>query len=181
MYRCSRCRIVKPVTEFYKQSNSVKGHTSACKLCTNAAMRAYYAAHQQERSQAIRNYMKSPQGKVVRGQIREKYRTSSRGKATIKVYLARHAVADKARGTLRQAVRNGHVQRGACGICGKLNAHGHHEDYTQPLAVLWLCHTHHTLIHQYKSGARTLNSLPLPIANFIRHFKVKRDRDRPVT
>ena len=32
--RCSRCKEVKPVTEFFKQCSSKSGYTAACKSCT---------------------------------------------------------------------------------------------------------------------------------------------------
>jgi len=32
-------------------------------------------------------------------------------------------------------------------ICGEKKAHGHHDDYTKPLAVKWLCRKHHEELH----------------------------------
>jgi hypothetical protein len=32
--------------------------------------------------------------------------------------------------------------------CGKPNAHAHHEDYSQPLLIKWLCPEHHGIIHR---------------------------------
>ena len=34
-----------------------------------------------------------------------------------------------------------------CCVCGKPNAHGHHEDYTKFLEVVWLCRKHHAERH----------------------------------
>lgn len=34
-----------------------------------------------------------------------------------------------------------------CVICGK-KAEGHHEDYAEPLEVIWLCRFHHSHRHQ---------------------------------
>lgn len=30
-----------------------------------------------------------------------------------------------------------------CELCGEVNTEAHHEDYSRPLAVQWLCHSHH--------------------------------------
>lgn len=31
--------------------------------------------------------------------------------------------------------------------CGDLKVHGHHEDYSKPLDVIWLCAMHHAWLH----------------------------------
>ena len=48
---------------------------------------------------------------------------------------------------VRQAQRSGELVRGACEVCGALRTEGHHSDYTMPLAVQWLCRTHHSQLH----------------------------------
>lgn len=45
------------------------------------------------------------------------------------------------------AVRRGEMERGPCQICGNAHAEGHHDDYTQPLTVRWLCKSHHLAVH----------------------------------
>lgn len=41
-------------------------------------------------------------------------------------------------------IRRGHLQRGPCAICGATErVHPHHEDYTKPREVRWLCQEHH--------------------------------------
>ena len=34
-----------------------------------------------------------------------------------------------------------------CEVCGEVNVHGHHYDYTKPLDVKWLCPLHHVREH----------------------------------
>jgi hypothetical protein len=52
-----------------------------------------------------------------------------------------------ARSEVAWAVRNGHLVREPCSQCGALKAEAHHEDYTKPLEVVWLCRRHHKLRH----------------------------------
>ena len=55
-------------------------------------------------------------------------------------WLARKAVAN--------AIARGKIKYGSCVICGSIiNIHGHHEDYTKPLDITWLCHQHHVEKH----------------------------------
>lgn len=53
----------------------------------------------------------------------------------------------KARAKLKHLVRKGKVHRGDCEGCGKPNAEAHHEDYSQPLDVRWLCRSCHVALH----------------------------------
>ncbi len=46
----------------------------------------------------------------------------------------------EARSAVKNAVRDGYLIRGDCEVCGiSKNIQGHHEDYTKPLEVIWLC------------------------------------------
>lgn len=49
---------------------------------------------------------------------------------------------------LHKAVKRGLVIRQACLVCGETNkTEAHHEDYTKPLEVVWLCRKHHSYVH----------------------------------
>lgn len=39
-------------------------------------------------------------------------------------------------------LRNGKLKKLPC-FCGKIKVEGHHEDYSKPLDVKWLCRKHH--------------------------------------
>jgi hypothetical protein len=55
---------------------------------------------------------------------------------------------NKARGIVQTAIANGSLLRQPCEKCGSLNAEAHHEDYSKPLDVVWLCSVHHALRHR---------------------------------
>jgi len=47
------------------------------------------------------------------------------------------------------AIRNGRLVRQPCDQCGSSeNIHAHHEDYTKPMEVTWLCRQHHGTRHR---------------------------------
>jgi hypothetical protein len=45
------------------------------------------------------------------------------------------------------AIRTGRLARQGCEVCGD-RAHAHHDDYSKPLDVRWLCSQHHTDHHR---------------------------------
>jgi len=55
-----------------------------------------------------------------------------------------------ARHRLREAVKNGSVIKYPCVVCGEKKSNGHHEDYSKPLEVVWLCLKHHMERHRKK-------------------------------
>lgn len=52
-----------------------------------------------------------------------------------------------ARKLARLAVRRGVLIRQPCEVCGAERVEAHHDDYSQPLNVRWLCPTHHREHH----------------------------------
>jgi hypothetical protein len=44
---------------------------------------------------------------------------------------------------LRRAVKRGEIKRQPCEVCGNPRSQGHHDDYSKPLEVRWLCSLHH--------------------------------------
>src|SRR5689334_21244794 len=61
----------------------------------------------------------------------------------------------RARRAVRYAVKTGRLTRGPCEVCGEPLVHGHHQDYSKPLAVQWLCGAHHRAAHG-KDGSLTV-------------------------
>lgn len=45
------------------------------------------------------------------------------------------------------ALLTGKLTRLPCEVCGTLKVHAHHEDYSKPLDVKWLCAKHHSERH----------------------------------
>lgn len=71
--------------------------------------------------------------------MREKYKNKPR---------ASKDLSQTAYGRLDRAIKKGVIQRKPCEVCGDPNSDGHHEDYSQPLKVRWLCRSHHAKLHQ---------------------------------
>ncbi len=46
------------------------------------------------------------------------------------------------------ALRDGKLQRQPCQVCGNLKSDMHHDDYSKPFEVRWLCRPHHMAEHR---------------------------------
>lgn len=53
----------------------------------------------------------------------------------------------EARWRARRAIKSGRLKPLPCEICGANEVHAHHDDYSRPLDVRWLCPTHHREHH----------------------------------
>lgn len=48
------------------------------------------------------------------------------------------------------AVSHGYLKKLPCEVCGSEKSEGHHDDYSKPLEVRWVCKKHHAEIHKQK-------------------------------
>jgi hypothetical protein len=118
---------------------------------------AGYHADPEERRKHGREYARkmvdeNPEYAKSKKAYRIKWASENPGK--IKVYEKRNREASVVKRLASQAVkiavRSGHLLKPrACESCGKiLRIHGHHDDYSKPLAVRWLCQICHLKIHR---------------------------------
>lgn len=141
---CSKCKIEKDETEFYKRRTAKDGLMSACKKCTLKSNRRYNQTNRGKDSnrRAVEIYYQSNRGKLT---IQE-YQQSDKRKAYRKEYQASFRIRKpeviKAYNEVNKAVKSGKLIKQPC-HCGETKVGGHHEDYSRPLDVIWLCSKHH--------------------------------------
>ena len=136
MKNCICCKEQKPLTEFYKHQAMGDGHLNKCKECIKAATKRnrelrinYYRAYDRDR------------GNRQPPEYGREYRKANRAK-----YLAHNKV--------NNAARDGKLTKQPCEICGETKVAGHHDDYSKPLEVRWLCYAHHRQWHTVNGEAK---------------------------
>jgi hypothetical protein len=66
-----------------------------------------------------------------------------------KTYRSHHPTAAKAHDAVKRALKAGTLKRKNCELCGSAeNIHAHHDDYSKPLDVVWLCSACHRMRHR---------------------------------
>jgi ribosomal protein S27AE len=71
-----------------------------------------------------------------------------RRRAAVSNWITRNPEKRKAQVAVGNAIRDGRLTRGTCEKCGSPKVHAHHDDYTKPLEVRWLCPQHHSDHHR---------------------------------
>lgn len=85
----------------------------------------------------------------------------ARKRETTRRYAAKpeSRVKIRARNKIKHLCSVGKIKRGDCEGCGAPNAHAHHEDYSKPLDVRWLCSTCHGLEHRRREPTTQQNQV----------------------
>lgn len=103
------------------------------KTCSAACLRVDVSQRFSAKPGHTPNRRKGSENPLWRGGL-----AASKKRAKAK-YPERH----RARKALSLAVKRGTILRQPCQECGDLKSEAHHEDYSKPREVLWLCLKHH--------------------------------------
>jgi len=110
------------------------GHLNICKPCVKTRVKTHRKENDSVRDYDRWRYYTQPHRKAHVAKVSREYRQK---------YPDRY----KAHTALNNAVRDGKIKRKACEVCGNKKSHAHHEDYSKPLDVKWLCALHHQREH----------------------------------
>ena len=133
--KCFKCGAEKPLTSFYKHTRMADGHVNKCKECNKRDVRENRLA----KLGYYREYDKMRWQNDQRRRQVQYERTRQWNEEHPEKYRAHYAVTN--------AVRDGRLKKEPCEVCGAAFTHGHHDDYTKPLDVRWLCPSHHRQLH----------------------------------
>lgn len=140
---CRKCLQTKPVAEFSRRQRG-DGYQSWCKQCR----RGRYREHCSEEKQSTRRYQ--ARHRVDHRFANHRWRKRRRELVSTysRRYRAEHPEAMRAHLAIFRAVHSGRLRRKPCEQCGATeNVRGHHDDYSKPLEVRWLCESCHQTLH----------------------------------
>lgn len=107
--------------------------------------RQWHAENKESRSAAHRAWYERNH-EAVRLRVAE-YAQSGRGKEAKARYERNNPEKVRARKAVRSAIQKGKLERQPCEECGEPDAQAHHEDYSKPFDIRWLCFKHHREEH----------------------------------
>lgn len=140
---CLHCRQVKPLSEFWKSRLGKMGTKSYCKNCGSEK---YYERRKNDiAARAKAHYIANVQEMRAKGRGRKKDKSKEYQKS--RAWAKKNPQKRRAHEKVKIAKRDGKLVPLPCEICGSTNVQAHHEDYSKPLEVRWLCRLHHESVH----------------------------------
>lgn len=147
---CRECNVEQPLSEFYKHAAMGDGHLNKCKSCVKQRVNKHREENIEKareydrkramlphRVQARMEYIQTEQGKQSRKKSMEKYHV------TYPMKYAAHVITGNA---VRDKKIEKQTQCSECKSTKKIEAH--HDDYTKPLEIRWLCNACHRAWHK---------------------------------
>lgn len=158
MKTCFKCHTLKPLSEFYGHSEMADGHLNKCIECTKKDTAARVARLSQDPAWATaertRHRLKSAKARA--NGTAHKFTTEER-RLRFEKWSSDHPQKRAAHQAVSNAIRDGRLVRQPCEKCGALKVQAHHDDYSKPLDVRWLCIPHHNLHHVREREQELIN------------------------
>ena len=145
MKQCSKCKEIKDESCFYFRKSMGRFYPS-CKACELAAMKVLRDDKRLDPNWVL----------VERARMRSMYAMGTKRKPVVSTekrteynrrHREKHRAKHLARNKVHAAIRYGKIKALPCEVCGASPAQAHHEDYSKPLDVRWLCPKHHAERH----------------------------------
>lgn len=128
-FNCTKCGI-----QFEPKAWQITGRDKRCPTCKRA---------QQNAANAAKGDRLKEEAKAAYHRRKAYYE----GYWTDKKSSEDHRIKRAARRKVATEIEAGRLHRKPCEVCGAQRSDAHHDDYTKPLEVNWLCHSHHMLRH----------------------------------
>ena len=139
MKHCCKCEELKSKNDFGFYSNSKDGLRGECKDCR----KTYSDTNKDMIKRQKQIYYDTNRGRLLvkLNQNRKKYKYQ---------YTIDERVKNPVRYKALKSYKIYNRNKTSCIICNDEHSEAHHEDYTKPLEVIWLCKTHHGELHRNK-------------------------------
>lgn len=134
---CFKCKVEKPLAEFYRHPKMADGHLNKCKSCARKDVCANRLARIDYYREVDRIRQKKPDRAAAAQEVCKRWREEDRRRM-------------RAHNMVHRAVKAGKLIPQPCEVegCERMDVHAHHDDYDKPLSVNWLCPPHHRKRHQ---------------------------------
>ena len=146
MKTCSCCKKQFTLEFFQKRAASKDGFTASCKYCLRIRDAAKHKKFRDKRIQQMKEYAKTDFSKLSSKLSKLKWKEKNKEKRKSHIIVG-------------NAIRDKKLLKEPCKVCGSTErVHAHHDDYSKPLDVRWLCAAHHRQWHAAHGIAKPLDT-----------------------
>ena len=146
--KCQQCGATKTTEEFYRKKDTVNEYYPQCKECGRAAKRVYSAKNRDQILAYAKRYYAKNKEKCLAATRKYQAEHPEQIRAHQKKWYGKNKHKKAAQQRVFKALKSGKLKKENCKVCGSSeNIQAHHPDYSRPLEVVWLCHTHHQKNH----------------------------------
>jgi len=140
---CFKCGQVLPLTHFYKHKQMADGYLNKCKECNKKDSRDMDERKIEDPKWKLKERIRSRKKmRKYREEGKEKPVSKESKAITNKRYMEKYPEKYAAHIASQRMVPE------PCEVCGSTkNIEGHHEDYSKPKDITWLCKKHHDERH----------------------------------
>ena len=130
MKKCFKCGEVKNLSDFYKHKAMSDGHLNKCKECTKEDVK-----ERRRTNPKVQEY--------------DRLRGNRQDPDYLKQYREKYPNKYKAHNLVNNGIRDGKISsKNSCEECfSEFSFEAHHDDYSKPLDVRWLCALCHKRWH----------------------------------
>ncbi len=146
MNACKKCLIEKQESEFVKNATCKGGRSSTCRSCHAIAKKVYAKTDNAKRLKVV--WARSEAGLDSAKKSNAKPARLQAINQNVKRWNKENPVKKGAQNKVAMAITSGALVAGCCEDCGETKAQAHHDDYSKPLTVRWLCAYHHSQWHK---------------------------------
>lgn len=116
------------------------GHLNKCKSCCKEQAKERHHTLNTENEEWRKAELKRHRAKAEKA--RKEGKSTKTSSESQKKYYENNKEKKYSHTLVARAIKKGILIREPC-FCGDPNSEGHHEDYSKPLEVIWLCPKHH--------------------------------------
>ena len=158
--QCKKCLETKPLARFPKVAKMKDGYLNHCKDCKNTKAKAlrkenpeHYYKWYRENADLVKERAAIYRAKTRPAQLERERAWNAANKEVLserqRKYRAKDSHKFAARSSINVAIKLGNLVRPFnCSECHKFcTPDGHHDDYSKPLEVRWLCRQCHVAHH----------------------------------
>ena len=171
--QCKQCGKNLPVTSFAVADTKRGYRRGVCRDCLRPHLNAYAKASRSRRYHANAGKYRD---KLRRKNLERHAKNRAEHYRQNREYEKRHPDRHRAKARVQYALKTGKLTRLPCQVCGVTKTQAHHDDYTRPLDVIWLCRECHAERHRLLARGliqrhAATETQPVPLATIMRRAR----------